>query len=92
MIHRESRGAMTEKEKLHPTPPKRKKVSLRNICDVKRVLAATINELRRDEVTPLVAGKIFYGLTVMLTVFEQFDMAAQIQELERKAGVNQWQR
>ena len=91
MQHLKSRKAMPAKEEPTHTVPKRNPVSIRNVHDVKRVLASTINELRAETMTPLIAGKIIYGCTVMLTVFEQFDMAEQIKELERRAAT-QWQK
>jgi hypothetical protein len=72
-----------------PLAKKKYKIPLRDAEDVKRLLSVTINELRRHEVDPLVAGKIFYGCTVLLSVFEQVDLANQIKELERQAMDNE---
>jgi hypothetical protein len=84
---RKSRKAKTDKEKADNPPVKKPgRVCLKSIRDVKKLLSITINELRRGEVDAAVAGKIFYGLTVMLTIFEQFDLVGQIEELERRVN------
>ncbi|MGA2553403.1 MAG: hypothetical protein ABSF20_01300 [Smithella sp.] len=81
--------ANVDKRKHGDPPPKKKyKIFLRNAEDLKRLMSVTINELRRGEVNPMVAGKIFYGATVMLQIFEQVDLAAQLKELERRAEEN----
>ena len=77
---------MTTKKKDKTPPAKKKyKIPLRDAEDVKRLLSVTINELRRGEVDPMVAGKVFYGCNVLLTVFEQIDLAHQIKALEDRA-------
>jgi hypothetical protein len=76
-----------DKGKKADTPPKKKyKIFLRDANDLKRLMSVSLNELRRNEITPLVAGKIFYGCVVMLQVFEQVDLAAQLKELQRIAN------
>jgi len=76
------------KKKAGGIPPKKYHIHLRSAEDLKRLMSVSINELRRGEINPVVAGKIFYGCTVMLQIFEQIDLNNQLKKLEQIAERN----
>jgi hypothetical protein len=67
-------------------PPPRHRVHLKTAEDIRRLLSGTINDLRQQKICPVVAGKVIYGCQVLLNVFEQNHLAAQIRELEERAN------
>lgn len=64
------------------TPVPRYKIHLRNPEDVRRLLSATINELRAGKLDGARAGKIIYAASVLLNVFDQCHLAERIKKLE----------
>jgi hypothetical protein len=65
-----------------PSPVRR--IHLRNPHDVRRLLSCTINNLRRGEINPVIAGKIIYGAQALLTCLEVCDMEERMKRLEQE--------
>ena len=61
----------------------RRAVRLRSASDVRRLLAATTNELRNGKVDPNVASKIGYLASILLKAIESDTVEARLQKLEQ---------
>ncbi len=68
---------MSEKEK----PRKHR---LKTLSDVRRYLAALINDVRNEEIEPSIATKIGYLLNILRSVISEGDLEARIKALEEK--------
>lgn len=62
-------------------PPPTHRVSLKTSSDVRRLLSGTINDLRQQRVDPMVAGKIIYAASILMSVFEAQLIEKDIKEL-----------
>jgi len=67
-------------------------ISLKNSEDVRRLLSATINQLRRREIPVDVARTIIYGSSVLLAVLEQGTIEKRLSKLEEavQSTEGQW--
>jgi hypothetical protein len=73
---------MNLKENHERPSPHPYKIHLKGAEDVRRLLSATINELRRNEIDPGRAGKIIYASSVLLTVFQQSTLEVRLKAIE----------
>ena len=64
-------------------PPKRS-VRLKTAFDVNRLLAKTINQLLRNEISESKVGKVGYLCNVMLKAFELTEIEQRITKLENQ--------
>ena len=67
-----------------PTPPARRFVRLKTVHDVNRLLAKTINQLLRDEMTESKASKVGYLCSIMVRAIETTELEQKLAELEAK--------
>ena len=65
-----------------PPSPRSYKIHLKTAEDIRRLLSATINELRKNEIEPGRAGKIIYASSVLLTVFQQTSLEERLKAIE----------
>ena len=80
---------LKRKNKVVPDPSRiPRKIHLRTVEDVRRLLSLTINELRQGKIAHAIAGRIFYGAQVLLSVFEHGKIDERIQALEERAKYN----
>lgn len=74
--------------KKNKKPPKKKnRVWLKRPTDVRRLLSSTINEVRRGEIEPAVAGKIGYLANILLSALSTIrdeELEERVQALEEK--------
>lgn len=75
---------MKEGTKPKETTPPRRSIRLRTVFDLNRLLARTINQVLRDEISEGKAGKIGYLSNVMLKSFEMTELEQRIQKLEEQ--------
>lgn len=59
-------------------------VKLKSSWDVSRLLAKTINQLLRGEITEQRAGKVGYLANVLLRALEASDLEKRVEHLERR--------
>ncbi len=61
---------------------KTRRKTLKNARQCRQFLGKVINELYAGEVKPDIAGKIFYGISVLLKSIETDELETRIQRLE----------
>lgn len=74
-----------------PHPPKMPPVArLKSLEDVRRYLARLINELRRGEVDPAIAGKVGFLCNVLISIIKDGDLEGRLAAIEAKlnGGMN----
>ena len=64
------------------SPPPKIALRLRTAFDVRRLIAPTINQLMRDEISESNAAKIGYLANIMLHAFEVSELESRISQLE----------
>jgi hypothetical protein len=67
-----------------PKSPTLYKVHLTRVEDVRRVLSANVNAVRRGELTAAQANAISYCCNVLLKCFDLDEFSKQLRELERR--------
>ena len=74
---------------IRQNPPDKPKIPakrvLKNLADVRRYLSSVINETRRGEIEPALAGKLGYLLNILVGVISQSDLEARIEKLEKES-------
>ncbi len=63
---------------------KKRSIRLRSIRDVERLLAKTINEVRRGEIDPEIATKIGYLANILLRALEGGQLERRIEQLQEQ--------
>ena len=63
---------------------KPRKHRLKTLSDVRRYLAALINDVRNEEIEPSIAGRLGYLLNILRAVISDSDLEARVKALEEK--------
>ena len=71
---------------------KMRSMRLQSIADVNRLLAMTINELRRDEIDGAKASKIGYLCNILIGSFRDYEIERRLIELREEVKLLQEQR
>lgn len=66
--------------------PELKPIKLDKPRDAVKLLAQTINEVRKGEIDPRIATAIFYGANTLLKAFELAELEDRLDAIERQYG------
>jgi hypothetical protein len=82
-------GGMTRSKPAVVLPTHTPDARLENTSDVSKVLAETINQIRRGELDPRIGNAVGYLAGVLLRALEQGDLEARLEKLEARLSPDQ---